>query len=68
MMQDSLQAKAGKNLKRLIKEHGLTQNQFADMIGTDPANLRKWLSHGINQLSTLEEIAKIFNIDVKDIL
>ncbi|MCQ2776409.1 MAG: helix-turn-helix domain-containing protein [Bacilli bacterium] len=68
MQTDSLSVKAGKNLKRIIKENGYTQEAFADEFGTDRANLRKWLSNGINKISTIEDIAKFFDIDVWDIL
>ena len=68
MQDDSLSVRAGKNLKRIIKEQGYTQEAFADEFGTDRANLRKWLSHGINKLSTIEQIAEFFDISVWDIL
>ena len=68
MQKDSLSVSAGKNLKRIIKEKGYTQEGFADEFGTDRANLRKWLSHGINKISTIEQIAEFFNISVWDIL
>lgn len=68
MQNDSLSVRAGKNLKRIIKERGYTQEGFADEFGADCANLRKWLSHGINKISTIEEIANFFDISVWDIL
>ena len=69
MQDDSLSVRAGKNLKRIIKEQGLTQEQFAELIHVDPTTLRRWLAHGIDKMSTIEEILKIFdNIGVWDIL
>ena len=68
MQKESLSSKAGKNLKRIIKERGLTQEQFAKQMYVDPTTLRRWLAHGIDKMSTIEEIMKIFNIDVMDIL
>ena len=68
MQTDSLPVRAGKNLKRIIKEHGLTQEKFADQIFVDATTVRRWLSNGIDKLSTLEQIAKFFNISVYDIL
>ena len=67
-MQDSYSAKAGKNLKRIIKENGFTQEQFAEQMYVDPTTVRRWLANGIDKLSILEEIAKFFNISVLDIL
>lgn len=68
MQNDSLSARAGKNLKRIIKEHGLTQEQFAEQIYVDPTTVRRWLKHGIDKMSTIEEIMKFFDIGVSDIL
>ncbi len=58
---------AGANLKRLIKEFG-TQEDFADKFHVDVRTVRRWINHGINSLSTIEQIADFFNIDVLDIL
>ncbi len=68
MQKQSMSVIAGKNLKRLIKDNGYTQENFANEFGTDPANLRKWISHGINKVSTIEQIAEFFDINVLDIL
>ena len=68
MQTDSLSVRAGKNLKRIIKEHGLTQEKFAGQMFVDPTTVRRWLSNGIDKLSILEEIAKFFDISVTDIL
>ena len=59
---------AGANLKRLIKESGMTQDCFAFDFGTDERNVRRWIAKGINSLRTLQEIADYFGIDVLDIL
>ncbi len=68
MVQDSLQLRAGNNLKRLIKSKGLTQEKFAELVPVDPTTLRKWIKYGIDKVSTLENITKILNIGVIDIL
>lgn len=68
MQNDSLPVRAGKNLKRIIKEHGLTQEKFAELKNVDPTTVRRWLANGIDKLSILEEIAKFFDISVSDIL
>ena len=67
-MQDSMSARAGKNLKRIIKEKGFTQEQFAEQMYVDPTTVRRWLAHGIKDIDTISRIAKIFDIDVMDIL
>ena len=65
---DSLAVHAGKNLKRIIKEHGLTQEEFAELMYVDPTTVRRWLANGIDKLSIIEQIVKLFNMDVSDIL
>ncbi len=67
-MQDSMSARAGKNLKRIIKEKGFTQEQFAEQMYVDPTTVRRWLAHGIKDIDTISTIAEIFDIDVMDIL
>lgn len=67
-MQDSMSARAGKNLKRIIKEKGFTQEQFAEQMYVDPTTVRRWLAHGIKDIDTISTIAGIFDIDVMDIL
>jgi transcriptional regulator with XRE-family HTH domain len=68
MMQDSMSARAGKNLKRIIKEKGFTQEQFAEQMYVDPTTVRRWLAHGIKDIDTISTIAEIFDKDVMDIL
>lgn len=68
MQKDCLSARAGKNLKRIIKERGLTQDQFAEQKCVDPTTVRRWIAYGIDKLHIIEEIAEFFNISVMDIL
>ena len=68
MMQDSMSARAGKNLKRIIKEKGFTQEQFAEQMYVDPTTVRRWLAHGIKDIDTIYTIARFFDINVMDIL
>ena len=68
MMQDLKSVKAGKNLKRIIKEKGYTQDKFAELMYVDPTTVRRWLAHGIKDIDTLSTIADFFDISVMDIL
>ena len=68
MQNDSLPVRAGKNLKRIIKEHHLTQEKFAELKHVDPTTVRRWIANGIDKLSIIEEIAEFFGITVSDIL
>ena len=59
---------AGANLKCLIKESGMTQEDFAWEFGADARTVRRWLSKGIKNLDTIGYIADFFKVDVFDIL
>lgn len=60
---------AGANLKRLIKESDLgTQEAFAFEFGADVRTVGRWIHQGIDRLSTLDQIANFFNVDVLTIL
>ena len=68
MQDDSLSVRAGKNLKRIIKERGYTQDKFAESMFVVPTTLRRWLANGINDINTIAKIANFFDISVMDIL
>jgi transcriptional regulator with XRE-family HTH domain len=58
------------NIKRLMKEQGITQQQLADMMQTDQSVISLMLS-GKNEdiyYSTLFKLAKIFGVKVKELL
>lgn len=59
---------AGANLKRLLKEFGKTQEDFADEFCVDVRTVRRWVSNGIDKLSLVQQIAEHFNVDVLSIL
>lgn len=66
----SIAQKAGKNLKNLIKNSKFkTQDAFAnDGMHVDPVTVRRWIHSGIKDVNTLEEIAKIFDIDFMELI
>lgn len=53
---------AGQNLRRLIKEHGLTQQTFADDFYTDLRNVNRWINNGIKDIDKIQELADYFNV------
>ena len=53
----------GKNLRRLLKECGLTQQAFADEIHTDVRNVNRWINEGLDSIEKIQEIANYFNVD-----
>lgn len=59
---------AGANLKRLLKEQQLTQEDFAEGYGVDARTVRRWVKGNLYDLRQLQQIAAYFNIDVLAIL
>ncbi len=60
--------KAGKNLKNLIKEAGLTQEAFAFEFRADASTVRRWIAHGIKDINLILEIAEFFDVDFFELL
>ena len=61
--------RVGENLKRLIKESKYgTQEKFAEAIYAEPRTVRRWIKEGVNRLDTMEDIAKVLDIDVMALL
>ena len=61
------QAKMGKFIAELRKEHHLTQEQFAEKLKVDRSTISKW-ERGISfpDISLLQPICEIFNISIND--
>lgn len=61
--------KVGENLKNLIKESKFrTQANFAEHMYVDDSTVRKWLSHGIQNINLIMEIADLLEIDFLELL
>ena len=59
----------GANLKRLIKESKYeTQEKFAEAYNADVRTVRRWIKNGINDIYTVEFVAKTLNVDVMALL
>lgn len=61
---ESLAKKAGRNFKLLIKSRNLTQEKAAFILSVDEKTVRRWIKDGIDRISTIEDIAEIFDVDV----
>ncbi len=61
----TLGQKVGAKLKKLMKENGLTQEEFADRFGTSPRTVRRWIKD-FPSLTTLEQLAGFFGVPVTD--
>ena len=69
MIQKNKQTNAmGQKLKLLIKSYGVTQEQFAEIVGCDPRNVRYWIQKGIDSITLLKQIATILCMDWKELV
>ena len=58
---------AGANLKRLIKENGMTQTQVADLLGySDDRCIRRLIHDGIQKTDVIVEIANCFGVPLDE--
>ena len=56
-------------IKVVLVEKGKTGKWLAEEIGITPCTVSKWCSNGIQpDLTTLDKIARLLNVDVKDLL
>ncbi len=56
-------------LKVVLVEKGKTGKWLAEEIGKTPCTVSKWCSNSIQpDLLTLDKIAKLLNVDVKELL
>ena len=51
---------AGAKLKCLLKERGLTQEDFADKFCVDVRTIRRWVNGGMHDLRQIQQIADFF--------
>ena len=66
----TLSKRIGRNLKNQIKASKYkTQDRFAtEAMYVDPSTVRRWISNGIKDVNTLEEIARALEIDFLELL
>lgn len=53
---------AGAKLKCLLKERGMTQEDFADEFGVDVRTIRRWVKGGMYDLRQLQQIADFLKL------
>lgn len=59
----------GEYLRHELKRRGITQMDFAEMIGVkDERTVRRWISSGIDSVMRVFEIADCLGVSVRDIL
>ena len=56
-------------LKAVLAEQDKTSKWLTEQLGKDPATVSKWCSNSVQpDLNTLDKIAKLLDVDVKDLL
>ena len=65
----SLSLVAGANLKRLIKEANMTQEEAADkLLLTEGSSVRRLIRNGITKIDMIQDIAKRLDVPVWELL
>lgn len=66
---DSLSVVAGANLKRLIEEAGMTQDDAAEKLHLSEAScIRRLYRNGITKIDEIQRIANILGVSVAEML
>lgn len=64
---DSLSVVAGANLKRLIEEAGMTQDDAAEKLFLSEAScIRRLYRNGITKIDEIQRIAEILGVDISE--
>ncbi len=63
-MSSDLAKVASLNLRLILENRKMTQEELANILSVDPRTVRRYLKNGIDKLSTLELIAYNLDIDV----
>ena len=63
-MSSDLAKVASLNLRSILENRKMTQEDLANILSVDPRTVRRYLKNGIDKLSTLELIAYNLDIDV----
>lgn len=59
---------ASDNLRGILADRKMTQEELANILSVDPRTVRRYLKNGIDKLSTLELIAERLGVDVITVL
>ena len=59
---------AGMNLKRILKEKGITQESFAASYGVNVRTVRRWIKNGIDSVDLVSFVADELNVSFWDML
>ena len=54
--------RAGEKLRLLLKEQGLTQEDFAFDFGVDIRNVNRWINEGVKKIRIVQDLAEYFHI------
>lgn len=68
MSDTNIRIAAGIALKSLIKKHYSSQQAFADDFGVELRTISRYVTTGIRDVETIQEIADFFDMDITDYL
>lgn len=57
-----------KNIKRVRKEKGLSQQELADKMGVKRAQISFWETNGTFTISTIDKIVEVLEIKLTDLI
>ena len=57
---------AGMNLKRILKENGITQDSFAESCLVDSRTVRRWIKNGIGSIDAVALVADELGVSFSD--
>jgi len=68
MKNDEAARTAGSVLRRLIKENYPNRREFAFAFGISERTVARYVNEGINKITTLQELADFFHLNVREFL
>ncbi len=63
-----LPANVGRNLKKLFAKEGKTYADVAELLNCDERTVGRWIQNGLDKVSTIAYIAKVFGVKAEDII
>ena len=66
MTNNDASLKAGNNLRCLIQDTYVTQEEFALDFGAELRTVNRWINQGIQKIGLIQQLAAFFEVDFLD--
>ena len=66
MTNNDASLKAGNNLRCLIQDNYVTQEEFALDFGAELRTVNRWINQGIQKIGLIQQLAAFFEVDFLD--